>query len=205
MLLKLLRVGWLFFFFGFGSIECSNAQNFDFDLSLKKEQHKIDEILYSGFSTGFKIPVGELQKIWWKYSKKIGIVDNRKSHYLIKIPSPEKGLSSVSLLETSRKEGNGSVLFLAVLDQTNNEFKSQVREVLLEFKIKYYTGLVEEQILKKEKALAEAGGIYTRKITTQLKNGEQVAHKKPSKELDEIMKLSFELENLKKSLNQIKS
>ncbi len=179
------------------------AQEKGFDMEIKKSQETINEIKYTGYNTAFDIPVDELQKRWWKYSKSIGIVENMKSHYMVKIPSQEKGMSSVSLIETSSGDQKRSALFLAVLDQTNNVYKEQVKDVLLEFKVNYFSGIVQQQIEKKEVELANVSSQYQTLLQQGQKSGTAISVKRQNSLLNDISKLSYELEELKRSLNKI--
>jgi len=157
----------------------------------------IDDIQYTGFETSFELPKSTLQKTWWKYSKKIGILDNRKTHYLIKIPATEKGLSPVSLVQTTTGDKQRATIFLAVLDQTNNEFKEQVKQVLLEFKIKYYVEEITGLVRKKEKELVTEGALYNEMITANLKNGLELSNPASIKLLKNIRVLNEDLDDLK--------
>jgi len=179
------------------------AQVPNIDLQIKKAKQEIEGIQYTGYITSFDLSKSEVQKIWWKYSKKLGILDNRKSHYLIKMPSSEKGLSSVSLLETATGDGESSTIFLAILDQTNNLFKEQVKQVLLEFKIKYYVELISEQVAIKEKALTAAGNSFNQYLTDSIKKGEKLSNPANTKLLNKIVKLTSELDQLKASFVKI--
>ena len=58
-------------------------------MEIRSARETIGDIKYSGFTTSFDLPVTELLKKWWKYSKSIGIVENMKSYYLVKIPPQE--------------------------------------------------------------------------------------------------------------------
>jgi len=179
------------------------AQEKGFDMNIRKTQETIDEIKYTGFTTSFDLSVEELQKRWWKYSKTIGIVENMKSHYLVKIPAQEKGLSPVSLIEKSSGNQIKAAIFLAVLDQTNNEYKEQVRDVLLEFKVKYYTKIVEREIEKKEEELANISSKYEALLEQAQKSGNTISKQRQNSLLTNITKLSYELEDLKRSLNKM--
>ncbi|MEL6557986.1 MAG: hypothetical protein AAFQ94_07370 [Bacteroidota bacterium] len=182
---------------------CLIAQEDSFDMEIRSARETIGDIKYSGFTTSFDLPVGELQKKWWKYSKSIGIVENMKSYYLVKIPPQEKGYASVSLIEKSSGDEKRSSIFLAVLDQTLNDYKEQVRDVLLEFKVRCYTDLVERKIEEKELELANTGKEYQKLVEQSKKTGEKISGKRQTSLLTDISKLSFELEELKRSLNQI--
>lgn len=179
------------------------AQDERFDMEIRRTQETIGDIKYSGFTTSFGFPVSDIQKKWWKYSKSIGIVENMKSYYLVKIPPREKGYASVSLIEKTSGDENESSIFLAVLDQTLNDYKEQVRDVLLEFKVRFYTDLVEQQIEKKESELANTGKEYENLVAQAQKSGVAIPTKKQAILLTEITRLSYELEELKRSLNQI--
>ncbi len=180
------------------------AQEKGFDMEIRKTQETISEIKYTGFITSFDVSDEDIRKKWWKYSKTIGLVENMKSHYLIKIPAQEKGFSSVSLIEKTSGDQKRSAIFLAVLDQTNNEYKEQVRDVLLEFKVNYYTSIVEKKIKSKERELSTKGNDYQNLLVQSEKSGNPVSEKNQKNLLNEISRLSFELEELKRSLNKIK-
>lgn len=172
-------------------------------MEIRSAQETIDEIKYAGFTTSFDLPVDDIQKRWWKYSKSIGLVENMKSYYLVKIPPQEKGYASVSLIEKSSGDEQKSSIFLAVLDQTNNDYKEQVRDVLLEFKVRLYTGQVEKQIVEKEAELANSGKEYQNLVGQAQKSGNAIPAKRQASLLKDISRLSYELEELKRSLNQI--
>lgn len=179
------------------------AQEKEFDMEIRRTQETVDEIKYTGFSTTFDLSEDDLQKKWWKYSKSIGIVENMKSHYLVKIPAHEKGFSSVSLIEKTSGDQKKSTIFLAVLDQTNNDYKEQVRNVLQEFKVQYYTGIVQQKIESKEKKLATVSDEYQNLIQLAQKSGNTISDKRQNSLLSDISKFSYQLEELKRSLINI--
>jgi len=172
-------------------------------MEIKRTKEVIADITYTGFGTVFDLPVEELQRMWWKYSKSLGIVENMKSHYLVKIPAQEKGLAAVSLVEKTTGDQKKSMIFLAVLDQTNNTYKEQVKDVLLEFKTKYYVSQLEVKIMQKEKELAKEGERYGNMVADAQKSGLELSIERKKVLLDNITKISFELEALKLSLDTI--
>lgn len=179
------------------------AQAPDFDMKINQSKETIDDLTYAGYSTRFDISVESLQRMWWKHSKGLGIVENMKTHYIIKVPSREKGMSPVSLIEKATGDEKSATIFLAVLDQTNNTFKEQVRDVLLAFKVQYYVDQVAEKIRKKEQELAKVSNDYVSMVSAAQKNGNSPNARQSKQSLDRMTRLSYELESLKRSLNQI--
>ena len=186
------------------SIGLLPAQQKDFDMAIKATKQTIDELSYAGFSTDFNVDVDKLQKRWWKYSRRLGIVENMKTHYLVRIPSAEKGLSPVVLIEKASGDEKKSTLFLAVLDQTDNSYKSEVKQLLLAFKIGYYVEQVEEQIEKKELELSKVSNAFLSLVSQAQKNDQSPDERRSRQTLAQITKLSYELEALKRSLNDIR-
>ena len=179
------------------------AQQVDFDMNIRTAKETINELTYTGYSTEFDISSDVLQKRWWKYSKGLGIVENMKTHYIIKVPLREKGMGPVFLIEKADGDEKRATIFLAVLDQTNNTFKEQVKDVLQAFKVQYYVDLVEAKIRKKEEELARLSNDYVALVSSAQKNGNSPDARKSRQSFDWMTKLSYELELLKRSLNQI--
>ena len=182
----------------------SIAQDTSFDMEITAVKEEIGDLTYNGYSTEFVLSEEELQRRWWKYSKSLGIVENMKTHYMIRIPSSEKGMSPVTLVEKATGEEKTATIFLAVLDQTDNTFKEQVRDVLMEFKIQYYVGIIEAQIREKEVEMEKVSTAYTAEVAGNQKAGKSVGTGSARQSLQKLTQLAYELEALKRSLNKIR-
>ena len=182
----------------------SIAQDTSFDMEITAVKEEIGDLTYNGYSTEFALSEEELQRRWWKYSKSLGIVENMKTHYMIRIPSSEKGMSPVTLVEKATGEEKTATIFLAVLDQTDNTFKEQVRDVLMEFKIQYYVGIIEAQIREKEVEMEKVSTAYTAEVAGNQKAGKSVGTGSARQSLQKLTQLAYELEALKRSLNKIR-
>ncbi|MGB3469053.1 MAG: hypothetical protein WBA74_27455 [Cyclobacteriaceae bacterium] len=180
------------------------AQEDQFDLKIRKTQEPIADIKYTGYITDFDIPKADLQRIWWKYSKSIGVVENMKTHYTVKIPAREKGYSSVSVIQKAKGNSKSSQLFLAIMDQTNNAYKAQIADLLLEFKVSYYADLMESKIVRKENELSDVSMRYQNLLLQSGKGEAKIPEDQEKEYLENISTLAYELEMLKRKLNQIK-
>lgn len=186
-----------------------NSFGQDYDLTISEKKKEITGISYLGYSTSFEVGQSKLQKAWWKHTKKFGVLDNMRSHYVLKIPTSDKTLLPISLIQTTEGTDSTSTLFLAVFDQTNNSYKKQVRSMLLEFKVQFYVMALEEKIQNTESQLADVGASYQSELLQEAKmkkKGLSSATDNSHKEklIKEITRLTYELEELKRELIEVR-
>ena len=86
----------------------------------------------------------------------------------------------------------------------DNTFKEQVRDVLMEFKIQYYVGIIEAQIREKEVEMEKVSTAYTAEVAGNQKAGKSVGTGSARQSLQKLTQLAYELEALKRSLNKIR-
>ncbi len=186
-----------------------NGYSQEYDLLIKPAKREINGINYNGYSTSFRIGADELQKIWWRHTKKFGILDNQRGHYILKIPTSNKNFLPISLIQTTEGADSSALIFLAVLDQTNNNFKKQVKDILLEFKVQYYVSDLQQKIVDKESKLADVGASYQAEVLQEAKSIKKglehnASNSHKEKLLEEMARLTYELELLKRELVEIK-
>ena len=199
----------LFLCFFVSCFSIINSFGQSYDLIISEQKQEIGSITYQGYETSFNITSDKLQKAWWKHTKKFGILDNKRTHYILKIPTSDKTLLPINLIQTTQGTDSTSTIFLAVFDQTNNSFKKQVKTMLLEFKIQYYGSEIQQKIVLTETKLASAGANYQAELLNESRSIKKNGNVKSdnsykNKLMAEISRLSYELEELKRELIEVR-
>ncbi|MEP3388676.1 MAG: hypothetical protein ABJO02_10840 [Reichenbachiella sp.] len=130
----------------------ANAQSYS--LKISPVSFTIDEQSFNGYTTIFTQPFKEVKKEWWKYVNARTIIFNKKTHLVLTVPAKGKEtnepLQFISQL-TEQKDKKKSILRVALVkdgipnDQLT-ELDKQVRYLLKDFKVDYFTTLVQEKI-----------------------------------------------------------
>lgn len=126
----------------------------DLGLKITPSQFSIGEKTYSGYSTNFQYQYSQIKKEWWRYIKRKASFENHKTHYVITFLS-DKGESNTNLSFVSVTEDNEdhTTIKTALANQKiNQEHQSDAKSLLLDFKLGFYTTVVQKKINKSEKA-----------------------------------------------------
>ena len=172
-----------------------------YDLTVTPTQKNLESISYDGYITTFLETEEDVSKAFWKYCKKFASVTNNRTHRLIKIPSADKTLAPIILIEKTEGKTESSEIFLAVYDQTDNTFKKQVKKLLLDFKVDFYVDGIENQIVSSEEKLADLTSSYQSICLDEAK-----ALKKGLEQDNSSLKKGLESQILdeKRNLNQLR-
>lgn len=128
-----------------------NAQ--DLSLKISENQFLIKKKSYNGYSTKLYVTYSKVKKEWWRYIKKIALLKNHKTHYIFTFPANKhKSNSNISFISTIEDNENFVTLKTALVNQEmNNQFKLSARNILFNFKIKFYISEIQKQLVKSEK------------------------------------------------------
>lgn len=178
----------------------SKAQ--DYSLSVTSTSFEIDGKSYSGYSTQFTQSYSEVKKEWWRYIKSLTYIYNAKTHYRLTIPAKGESnteLEFVSVLDkTASKTAilKVSPILEGLDDGQSAQFKKELKLLVVDFKIQYFTEILQEKIKDKEKEVEK----LSKELYKQKSKGAQNLDK-----LDQRLSTSNkELDQLKAQLNQIK-
>ncbi len=196
------------------------SQGQDLSLKIKAASFSLEEVTYNGYITTLTASYSLIKKEWWRYVKKIAVLENHKTHYIITFPADEKsensGLSFVSVLEDNEEYAS---IKTALSNQKNNKaYKKYAYDLLLTFKVKFYTELIQKQIntseKKAEKISREIDKYKKKIVSTESKKakGSRIAFSKSILSYQiiqdslniELQKTQFRIENSKVRLKKIK-
>lgn len=141
----------LIFFFQSGAI-CQS-----FDPTINATHWTVDGEVRQGFSTDFGFSAKDVEKGWWRFSRKFGRPLNMKTYCRVTIPGEtNQGNVDIELLSKTLTNKEGSTFFLTVNERTIPETKkenylNQVKIMLQDFKKSYYLSVLEDQLKKEEK------------------------------------------------------
>lgn len=177
-----------------------NAQNYS--LKVTESHFNAGKQNYQGYSTRFTLPYKQVKKEWWRYIKAKAHIYNHKTHYTLTLPAKGDANTPVTFVSKLEKgDYRGPLLMVAPADENLNPqqstaLKKDLKFLLIDFKIEYYTTILQEQIDKQERTnrkiskdlhrLRRRNSSHTDKVAAQLEAGQR------------------QLDALKTSLKQIK-
>jgi hypothetical protein len=199
-----------------------------YSLRITQNHFKLDAVDYDGFVTQFSQAHKEVKKEWWRYIKAKALIFNHKSYYELTIPT-QKGSSNVPLKFVSQLSEDSisriSSLNCAIINDgmdTNDkkEFDKQLIVLLKDFKISYFTKLIQVEINKNESKAQEISTDMNKYYSSNSKlkvGGEKNPQKKSgyrsiindnNKKIEalniELRETETALDGLKNELNRIK-
>ncbi|MCV9387584.1 hypothetical protein [Reichenbachiella ulvae] len=178
----------------------SKAQSYS--LTISAASFEIDGKSHSGYRTEFTQPYSEIKKEWWRYVKSITYLYNAKSHYILTIPAKGDSNTELQFISVLDKTSNkGAVLKVAPILEGLDEgqvtqFKKELKLLLVDFKIQYFTEMLQEKIEDKEKEIE--------KLSKELYKQKNDNSSNLDKLNQRLSKSNSELDALKEKLNQIK-
>ena len=128
-----------------------SAQNYD--LKVSNKEFNLERKSYKGYSTKLNLEYATVKREWWKYIKKLAVIENHKLYYITTFP-PEKDKSNspIVLISSIEENENYSVLNSALFDQEmQNDFKSFAKNILIDFKVNLFTKTIQKKIVDSEK------------------------------------------------------
>lgn len=209
----------LVFFFICGIYNTSIAQNYS--LKISPATFTLDGQNFGGYSTSFVQPYREVKKEWWRYINARTIIFNKKTHLELTIPARGKDtnepLKFVSQLNEIKNKKQ-SVLKMALMsdgvpaDQLA-ELKKQAQFLMKDFKVNYFTGLIQEKIDEQE-LLSKKISLQMDKYLLDNSKLQLQIERKPEEKNElakqlttntaEVEKLQIQLNQNQKILNQFK-
>lgn len=139
-----------------GNSHDSSGQQYS--LSINKATFTLEGAAIDGYSTVFVQPFKEVKKEWWRYVNARTIIFNKKTHLVLTIPAQNKEANAPLKFVSQLIEGKGgksSVLSMALAtddvpaDQ-QAMLKAKAKHLLKDFKVSYFTKLVQEEIEMQE-------------------------------------------------------
>lgn len=139
-----------------------NCQNFSIDVT--GSSFNIGTIQHKGYKTTFTEPNEDIKKAWWRYIKSKAYIFNHKTHYELKIPSKrtEQKVVLVSKLSSDNTK-RATTLHIAISQeikltkQEKSEFNADIKALLIDFKVSYYTEILQYNIKEQEKKISTIG------------------------------------------------
>lgn len=129
-----------------------------YSLQITPATFDLDGQNFNGYSTTFVQSYKEVKKEWWRYVNARTIIFNKKTHLELTIPAKGKEsnvpLKFVSQLTESPSK-KLSVLKMALVTEgvppvQLGELKKQVKSLLNDFKVTYFTALIQPKIEEQE-------------------------------------------------------
>ncbi|SMD33720.1 hypothetical protein SAMN04488029_1627 [Reichenbachiella faecimaris] len=129
-----------------------------YSLKINTSNFTLEGQIFNGYTTDFVQPYKEVKKEWWRYVNARTIIFNKKTHLVLTVPAKGKDtnepLKFVSqLIEDKNK--NLSTLKLALVkdevpENQQAQLSNQVKNLLKDFKVNYFTALVQNKINEQE-------------------------------------------------------
>lgn len=176
-----------------------------YTLKMYNKTFEVEGNTYKGASTALWHPYKEVKKQWWKYIKSKAYLTNHVSHYILKIPNESKEESPVYLVNTIHENEGQTIIRIAYQNQEVADNKD-LKNFLLEFKLTYFTQLLETQIKDQEKTSSKLGSQLDKYIAKSLKKEQDSLKTKNQIDLFEyqIHQSDLKLDSLKNILMIIK-
>lgn len=167
-----------------------------YSLHISSESFTIEGKNYQGYSTHFVQPFKEVKKEWWRYINSRTIIFNKKTHLELTVPAKKKeantSLQFVSQTIQNKKKDKTIIRMALVTDEVpdtqTQKLSVQAMHLLKDFKVSYYTRLIQEKI--------EGQELVSKKISMQMDkllfDNSQLQHwieKKPDEKAKFIKKL----------------
>ena len=166
----------------------------------------------SGYSTQFLQPGKEVKKAWWRYIKSKAVINNQVTHYDLKFPGEKgsKDVLAVSIFEANDSTGISTLSVAIRPDSLNSlgfrDLNLELKTMLLDFKVSYFTGILQHQIKSQEKKATQLS-VQIQKLR-QGKNKEGLTSEEVKAREDGILyslnQVEQNLDSLKLQLRQIK-
>lgn len=139
-------------------ISCQYSYAQQYSLKISTVSFSLDEQKYGGYETSFTQPYKEVKKEWWRYVNARTIIFNKKTHLELTVPAKGKEtnepLKFVSQL-TENKGKKSSTLRVALIkngvpEDQLTQLDNQVKYLLKDFKVDYFTKMIQEKIDEQE-------------------------------------------------------
>lgn len=192
-----------------------------YSLQISPASFQLDGQNFDGYSTNFTQPYKEVKKEWWRYVNARTIIFNKKTHLVLTVPAKGKEsnepLKFVSQLHENKSEKQSTLKMALVSEGVPPEqlgrLKKQASSVLKDFKVTYYTALIQPKIEEQELISKKISQKMDKYLLNNSKLQMQI-EKKPeqknelaqqlSSNTSEIEKLQSELNTNQKKLTQYK-
>ncbi|MEO9806291.1 MAG: hypothetical protein ABJF04_23730 [Reichenbachiella sp.] len=186
----------------------SSAQRYS--LKISSANFNLGGESFQGYSTLFDQSYKEVKKEWWRYVNSRTIIFNKKTHLELTVPAQKRNsntpLKFVSQLKEN-KESKSSTLRVALAtdgipDNQIDELKSKVRHLILDFKVGYFTRLIQNKIEVQE-TTSQKISIEMDKYLLSNSKLQQWIDKKPEDKDKFIEKLATNTRKIEKLQNQL--
>ncbi len=195
---------------------CLNSLAQDYSLEINTTSIMVDGQKFSGYSTAFTQPYKDIKKEWWRYVNARTIIFNKKTHLVLTVPSKGKEtnepLKFMSQL-AEPKHNNPSTLKVALIkegvpEDQLSKLDHQVKYLLKDFKVDYFTTLVQEKIDTQESIVKKISQEMDEYLLDNSKLQLRI-EKKPEEKNEIAQKLNANTEEIEKlqaklSVNQKK-
>lgn len=130
-----------------------------YSLAVRSSNFSLDGQNFNGYSTEFVQPFKEVKKAWWSYVNARTIIFNNKTHLLLTIPAKGKEVNEPLKFVTQTIQNKGSKrtsIKLALVtdnvpDDQKTELSKKAHHLLKDFKVNYFTEMIQEKINDQEK------------------------------------------------------
>ncbi|MEP2023700.1 hypothetical protein, partial [Reichenbachiella sp.] len=137
---------------------CGSSFAQTYSLQIVSSNFTLDGQKFEGYATDFVQPYKEVKKEWWRYVNARTIIFNKKTHLVLTVPAKGKEVNEPLKFVSQLKEPSNlkqSTLKVALVkegvpEDQLNELSNQVKHVLKDFKVTYFTALVQEKINEHE-------------------------------------------------------
>lgn len=182
-----------------------------YSLRITDSKFALDGQSFNGYATDFVQPFKEVKKEWWRYVNARTIIFNKKSHLVLTVPARGKDtnepLKFVSQLIEGKDKRPSTLRVALVKEGVPSEqlaqLDKQVKHVLKDFKVTYFTALIQEKINEQELAGKKISQQMDRYLLDNSKLQLRI-EKKPEEKMELAQKLknnTAEVEKLQVKLN----
>lgn len=186
-----------------GFSENSSAQRYS--LKISSATFSLDGKSFNGYATRFAQPYKEVKKEWWRYVNSRMIIFNKKTHLELTIPAQKKSSNSPLKFVSQLKENENkqsSVLQMALATdempkEQISEMQVQAQHLLKDFKVNYFTELIQKKI-ESEEIASKKVSIEMDKYLLNNSRLQQSIEKKPEEKDKFAKKLRANIEKIEK-------
>lgn len=133
---------------------CQRSLAQSYSLKISRVSFTIEGQKFNGYTTTFAQPYKEVKKEWWRYVNARTIIFNKKTHLELTVPAKGKETNEALKFISQLYEKKGkkqSTLRVALIkdgipDDQLAKLDNQVKYLLKDFKVDYFTALVQEKI-----------------------------------------------------------
>ena len=194
-----------------------NAQDFSLEILDAKGDFGMEE--RQGFVTKFDLPYQAVKKEWWRYVRRFAMISNKKTHYENRILAKRSGAASdIFFLSFLDRDGDDSYIYAALRKDSEDGdnakvFKKYLRDLILDFKVAFYSEYMQEQIENKEKEASRLSAKLEKleSMNLKLEASKKKKNAKPdqieeriSANKEEVEKLRIELFAYQKNIGSLK-